>query len=135
MQSPSTRLCSRAYSLGSAGCARLIANAMASDFHHEAKAATPANTRAARTPTRPYPMMKSNAMPTATTRRMNPAISSAERRLFCATWSYKGRSGYSKDTRTGPRDSSSASKYSRSVKRNMPARMFVGNVWILVLYL
>ena len=36
-------------------------------------------------------------------------------------------------TWVGPRDSSSASKYSRSEKRNMPARTLDGKLWILVL--
>ena len=39
------------------------------------------------------------------------------------------------DTVTLPRASSSASKYSRSVNRNIPAISTDGKVWILVLYL
>jgi hypothetical protein len=79
----------------------------------------------------------------------NMAINTAERRLLLATWSYKGEldlGGARSDgnrvaqsatdqnsTFTGPLASPSASKYSRSVKWNMPAKIDVGTVWILVL--
>lgn len=84
---------------------------------------------------------------------MKAAISRTERRLLSVIWSYReiasigwGVAGgpravaprrrpgrYSKLTETGPRDSSSASKYSRAVKFMGPATSRAGKLWILVL--
>src|SRR5688500_11136323 len=163
MQSTSTMLCNRAYSTGSAGRARLIRSAMASDFQYDVADRAKAITRAITTPTAPNRRMKFSATATSTASTTNAAISSAERRLLEETWSYRvadlrsygcgcggaggaggaaaggdaggvaGAGVVSNETRTVSRAVSSASKYSRSVKWNIPASTTVGNVWILVL--
>src|SRR6476646_4280261 len=119
MQRPSTTLCSRAYSVGSAGSARLTFRATSSDFQYDSHEEPTANTTAIAMPV--TPKLNSHRM-TATTRVVSitkTAMSSAERRLFWATWSYKVGVGAVEAQRgqnltlTGPLASPSASKYSR----------------------
>ena len=114
--------------------ARLIASAMASDFQYERKAAPAASGSAMATPMKPPPSTRSNAPTTSATKRTNPAIRRNERRLLEVTWSYTGYRDQNW-TWTGPRDSSSASKYSRSTNPMRLAMITAGNDWILVLYL
>ena len=63
MHSPSTMLCSRAYSCGSAGWARLTARAILSAFQYEANATTPPITSATIVAAMPLPNTTPKAAP------------------------------------------------------------------------
>src|SRR5947209_7802081 len=89
MHRPSTMLCSRAYSVGSAGRARLIRSATASDFQYDTTDNAIATPIATTTPTTPKRRRKFSATATRNAKTTNAAISSAERRLFEETWSYR----------------------------------------------
>jgi hypothetical protein len=91
-----------------------------------------ATTTAMTTPTQPALKSQTKTPLTATSNRTKNAIRTAERRLFCFTWSYSVRSRQNV-TLTGPRDSSSASKNSRATKWKGPAISMFGKDWILVL--
>src|SRR5438067_1654716 len=90
MHKPSMMLCSRAYSTGSAGRARLIRSATASDFQYDTADMPRAITRAITTPTMPNRSRKFSATATSIANTTNAAISSADRRLLEETWSYSG---------------------------------------------
>ena len=159
MHSPSTMLCSRAYSTGSAGRALLIASATASDFQYDTADMPMATTSAITTPTMPKARMKFSATATSTASRTNAAMSSAERRLLEATWSYRAsdpklrlrsrRHLRSRRRRLAWLRRCAVERHVHgvaggvfdlevlplAVKWNVPAITTAGNVWILVLYL
>ena len=82
MHSPSTRLWSRAYSSGGAGCARLTDNAILSAFQYDVKAMSALITSAATVNAMPLPTTAPMAAPTSPTTRMKATTSTTLRRLF-----------------------------------------------------
>src|SRR5215831_12031952 len=99
MHKPSTMLCSRAYSTGSAGRARLMASATESDFQYATKDVPTAMTSAMTTPTKPNCSSAFSTTATSTASSTKPAISSAERLLLEVTWSYRVSGPGSKERR------------------------------------
>src|SRR3954451_23009287 len=96
------------------------------------KEPTPATTKAMINPATPYPISRLTAHATATTITTKPAMSSAERRLLEEICSYSGGGSGQNWTETGPREVSSASKYSRAWNPNELASTLVGKVWMRV---
>ena len=88
IHNPSTKLCRRRNSTGSAGTARLTASATESDFQYEPNANTAENTNAIIVPVAPFPMSTPTAIPTNTVIRTNPVSKKNVRRLLDAMRSF-----------------------------------------------
>src|SRR5207248_1728764 len=91
-----------------------------------------ATTTAMITPATPWPSSSSTPHTTATITSTNAAMSKAERRLFEEICSDSGGSSGQNWTETGPREVSSASKYSRWWNPNELASTLVGKLWMRV---
>src|SRR5690242_13318982 len=109
-----------------------MASAIESLFQYDAADIATAMTSATTSAVQPKPSTHCTASPMSTTKTTKPATRSADRRLLEEIWS-NTKERYEKETLTGPRDVSSASKYSRSWKRSAPATITAGNDWIFVL--